>query len=303
MSCRNSFEPDCLGGIRPKRNLLRVARGRLLIAQHAAVNGMRPDQILCQYEELSADNARNQFLKGALSAIRPWAEECGEGRRWLELNFAFDGVSSIRSPLSLSPGLLQSRLTRHYEPATRWALLILRLLSPNVRAGADSAPEMLFNMNRLFEEGVAKSLELTFGSSVEVASQDFSCHLADTEEGEGVFRLRPDIVLRRGGEVVAVLDTKWTRIFPDSRGRLIPDESHAYQVSAYAHAFDCRDVCLIYPWHEGVIAARPSPFILRGSGGEKSRIHVLCVDVSSDGFPPRHNDFSWFDVAHDRRGG
>lgn len=272
---------------------LRVVRGRLLVTRQATVHGMRPDVVSCRFDELSIDNPRNRVLRAALSAVRPWIEDIDDGRRWLELNAAFDGVALLRDAAALLDGLLPDRQTLRYEAATRWAALILRLLSPNLRSGDRTAPEMLFDMNRLFEAAVATTLGARARSSeVELSVQDAS-HELEEREHFAAFRLRPDLVFRRYGSVIAVADTKWTRVTPGRSGRIEPEESHVYQMNAYASAYGCEEFYLVYPWHPGVDAALPSSFVLKRRGGAPVRLHVVCVDVGSNGFPEGHGRFEF----------
>src|SRR3546814_9096867 len=127
----------------------------------------------------------------------------------------------------------------------RWAELILRLLSPNVRGGQMEAPECLFDMNRLFESSVAKIMQRGVRTKgLQVATQERGQFLAQVAPlgQQSMFRLRPDLVVRNSTGVVAVGDTKWSLVTSDARGWLAPDEAHAYQMYAYSSAFPCRDL-------------------------------------------------------------
>lgn len=269
---------------------LRVVRGRLQVARQAAVYGMRPDLVACRFAELTADNAWNQVLASALVAVRPWIDSVADGRRWLELVSAFDGVSLRKDALSLLRALIPDRQVRPYAAALRWAELILRLLSPNVRGGGMEAPECLFDMNRLFESSVATILRRRGrATGLRVSTQEGGRFLARVAAaGDNLmFRLRPDLMVRDSNGVVAIGDTKWTRIAVDARGWLAPEESHAYQMHAYSSAFPCRDLYLIYPWHAGLEKSHPTSLRLRSESGRDVRLHVVCVDVTEDGLPQR----------------
>lgn len=274
---------------------LRLVRGRLQVTRQATVHGMRPDFASCRFDELSVDIPRNRVLRAALSVVRPWIDDIDDGRRWVELYAAFDGVTLLRDASVLLEGLLPDRQTLRYEGATRWAKLILRLLSPNVRAGDRMAPEMLFDMNRLFEAAVSATLGASaLSSGVRLSVQDTTHELEECGQFPA-FKLRPDLVFRRDLCVVAVADAKWTRIKPGRSGRLEPDESHVYQMNAYASAYGCEHFYLVYPWHAGVNAALPSTFHLKRRGGAPVYLHVVCVDVGSDGFLERHGRFQFLD--------
>ena len=275
---------------------LRLVRGRLQVARQVAVHGMRPDLLACRFDELTADNPWNQVLVSALVKVRPWIDSVADGRRWLDLASAFDGVSPREDALTLLHALIPDRQARRYAAALRWADLILRVLSPNVRSGEMEAPECLFDMNRLFESSVAATLRRGGrGKGLQVSTQERGRFLARlvTPGDKWMFRLRPDLVIRDAAGVVAVGDTKWTRITADAHGWLAPQESHIYQMHAYSSAFPARDLYLVYPWHAGLEPAQTTSLRLPSASGGDVLLHVICVDVGEDGFPQRGGCEHW----------
>ena len=283
---------------------LRVVRGRLSVAKQAAVHGLRPDLLACRFDELTTDNAWNQVLHSALARVRPWIDSIADARRWLELVPAFDEVALRGDALGLIENLRSDRQVRHYAPAMRWAELILRLLSPSIRAGHSDAPECLFDMNRLFESSVASVLGSHCSrAGLRLSTQENVRFLAklDSPQGGPMFRLRPDLVLRDATGVIAVADTKWMRIQTDVNGRMIPPETHAYQMHAYSSAYQCRDLYLVYPWHQDVVDALPTSFRMPSADGRPVCMHVLCVDVGKDDFPLRKGFDAWEQLLQGRR--
>src|SRR5690606_11982300 len=124
----------------------------------------------------------------------------------------------------------------------------------NVRAGHAPAPELLMDMARLFEQAVARVLQLQAGASgARIEEQESERYLASITGARrgGVFRLRPDLVVRGQTGLLAVGDTKWKRVLSGPRGSLIPATADAYQMHAYAAAYPCEDLCLLYPYHCG----------------------------------------------------
>ncbi|WP_374601092.1 McrC family protein [Arenimonas sp.] len=274
---------------------LRVVRGRLQVPRQAAVHGMRPDVISCRFDELSIDNPRNQVLRAAMAVVRPWIESVHAARRLTELSAAFDGAGLVRDAVALIDGLPPDRRALRYQAAIRWAELILRLLSPNLRSGGSAAPEMLFDMNRLFEAAIAANLkERVRPLGIDLAVQDTS-HELEERDSHPAFKLKPDMVLRRNDSLAAIADTKWTAVAPGRSGRIEPEASHVYQMNAYASAFGCEDFYLIYPWNPSIDSAAPSVFHLKRRGGAPVRLNVVCVDVGSDDFPARHGSFYFLD--------
>jgi 5-methylcytosine-specific restriction enzyme subunit McrC len=268
---------------------LRVIRGRLLLTRQAGTHAMRIDRLACRYDELTIDNPWNQVLKAALGAVRPYLGSVAAGRHWFELSAVFDEVMTVADPVSALDALRPDRQVAHYAPALRWARWLLRLLAPNLRAGTADAPDLLFDMNRLFEAAVARTLGAgARGFGATLSAQDSGRFLASADDGYSRhYGLRPDLVVRRDGEVVAVGDTKWTALPAGPSGHLVPPEAHVYQIHAYASVYPCEDFALIYPWHEGLRDAQPTAYNLPSRNGRRPVLQVLCIDVGADGLPLR----------------
>ncbi len=272
---------------------LDVVRGRIAIARQLTAHANRPDRVACSFDELTADNLWNRVLKKAVRVVRPWIRGVELGRRWVELMSLFDEVDD-----SMLDGAQLSRLTfnRHaerYRVAIDWARWILGLLSPSLRAGKNDAPTLLFDMNKLFETAIASVVKRRVGrdAGLHVHSQASGISLATIASdlgSEAAFSLRPDLVIRRGMVPIAVADTKWKAIDMDRPGgHLLPSQEDMYQLHAYAAAYRCTDLALIYPWHTRLEHSKETRFGLPGSKGGPATVHILCVDVHDDALPLR----------------
>ena len=102
---------------------------------------------------------------------------------------------------------------------------------------------LLFPMERLFESYIAAQLKRHLDSSVyTVTAQEGSRWLFNEPTS---FTMRPDLVIRKGGEVV-ILDTKWKVLNPDKPNGGI-SQADMYQMCAYQRKWDARHTTLIYP--------------------------------------------------------
>lgn len=284
-ACLHLVRAGLLQRYRAQEADIGVVRGRLLLERQVSTLAMRPDRLACRYDELGIDIPHNRILKAAMLAVRQWVQSLDSHRKWLELNAALDDVSLDTDPLRQLARLTEDRQAAHYTVALRWAGLILRLLSPNVRGGTHLAPEMLFDMNRLFETAVANVLHTrATAKGLAIGVQQTGYHLG-TFRGHPYFRLRPDLVVRRGDEVLSVADTKWTEVKTDSSGRIVPTDAHVYQLNAYAAVYPCSDFALIYPWHSGLGGAIPTSYELGAGDDVPKRLQIVCLDVGADGLP------------------
>jgi 5-methylcytosine-specific restriction enzyme subunit McrC len=272
-------------------NDVHVVRGRILANRQFSVHANRPDRIACRYDEMTADHPWNRVVKAGLWTVRPWMTSSILISRWTELVAAFEEVADAPVDVRTFGGLVFDRHSRRYRAAINWARWLLLRLSPSMRAGEDAVPGLMFDTDRLFESAVASVLQRRCGadSRMEVGFQDTTRHLASLAGTtlRAAFRLRPDLVVRDGGTVVAVGDTKWKRLQPNRSGYLMPNEADVYQMHAYASAFRCEDLALIYPWHRGLAGAKETSVKLPEVSGIQPLIRILCVDVNEDEFRPR----------------
>jgi 5-methylcytosine-specific restriction enzyme subunit McrC len=267
---------------------LQVVRGRIVASRQFALHSNRPDRVACRFDDLTADNMWNRFIKAGLRKVRPWIASVELDRRWVELMVALDEVDDAEVDVRALDSLVFDRHAARYRMAIDWVRRILALLSPALRAGQNASPGLLFDMNLLFQTAVATVMQRRAGGSgrLQVHSQETGNYLA-TLTGTSrrrAFGLRPDVVLRRDGAVVAIGDAKWKRLEVGSSRYLMPAPADVYQVQAYATAFQCEQLALIYPWHSDLTASKETCFELPHVGALQPVVSVVCVDLHSDPF-------------------
>ena len=259
---------------------LQVVRGRILSERQFVANANRPDRLACRFDELTPDNAWNRLLKAGLHAVRSWITSARLQRRWIELMGLFEEVSSVSGDSQLLSRLVFDRHSSRYRIAIEWVRWILDVVSPNLRFDKNAAPGLLFDMNLLFESAVAGVVRRRAGSEVRVVAQDTGRHLASVPGVKrSFFGLRPDLVVRRGGVTVAIGDTKWKTLEVGSTGHLVPAVDDMYQMHAYAAAFQCEHLALIYPWHEGLTQSLETAFQLPMINALRPVVTVVCLDL------------------------
>ena len=261
--------------------ILHTIKGRLLISQHVARNAGRIDRAYCEFDELTVDVGPNRVLVLALRAMRPWLTQTASQRRLAELMATFEGVGCASR--DEAKGIRLTRQNSRYREVLRFAQWIIDMLSPALRGGVEVAPAMLFDMNVLFESYVAACLASQAPSGIEVLPQHNAMHLARAS-GKGVYRLKPDIVVTRGREVLLVADTKWKMLEADVFGRIRPTAADMYQMNAYASAYRCKEMALIYPNFPGLatqLLKHPTSYVLPADTGAGS-LHVAAVELFGD---------------------
>jgi 5-methylcytosine-specific restriction enzyme subunit McrC len=150
-------------------------------------------------------------------------------------------------------------------------------------AGAAIGFSLLFEMNTLFEEYVARMLaRAVAGTGLHVVAQGGRLFCLETEEKKGLFQTKPDILVKRGNVVEQVIDTKWKRIssrIDDPKQGVA--QADVYQMMAYGQLYRCSRLMLLYPHHHGL-----GPGSLRvnhriAAGDIDHRLELATVDVST----------------------
>ncbi|MEO8622476.1 MAG: hypothetical protein ABI625_15500 [bacterium] len=268
---------------REREEELPLVRGRIVTSRQFAAHANRVDRVACSYDDLTADNIWNRLIKLGLRTVRPWIATVDLNRQWVELMAVFDDVEDSRADMDALKRLHYGRGALRYRPSIEWVKLIINLLSPALRAGTSVAPGLLFDLNLLFESAVASVLGCHVPAGLTLDVQDSTRNLAKVCDtgGREAFALRPDLVLRHGKRTLAIGDTKWKRL--ELRGGFLrPKEVDIYQMHAYAAAFECQNVALIYPWHEGLAGSKETAFELPRVGTTSPVVTIVCVDVGQE---------------------
>lgn len=235
---------------------LTVARGRFDVHGHLRENLARPHLLHCAYDEFTADNPYNQAVRATLDVCKPWLRTFAGQRLWFEAHARFAEVSSVRMRAGDVAKLRRDRTTRHYGPMLDWCEMLLGLFNPALRSGTDKAPGLLFDMNKLFESYVLHLEEQVVDRAHVVRAQGPEQYLASAGE-TAAFRLRPDVTLWQRApssgvtEIVRIVDAKWKRVDP-AKARWGVREEDVYQLLAYAVAYGCEDLQLVYPAPDGL---------------------------------------------------
>lgn len=243
---------------------LPVLRGRLDIARQFTVHAVRPDRLACRYDVLSSDIPLMRIMAASVLFLRSQARAPATQRILDELRFVFADISIL--PLSALPWdkVQIDRTNRRWESLYRLARLLVRRDWQTTRhqAHAHEGITLLFPMEKLFEDAVATLLRralagASWARGIDVVVQGGARRCLGDWNEEGVaegkhFATFPDIQLKRGQEVLAIIDTKWKRLSANpldaKRG---VGQSDVYQMMAYARLYRCNRLMLLYPSSPG----------------------------------------------------
>ncbi len=259
---------------------LPTLRGRLDVTRQFSTLAVSPQKLACRFDQRSPDVALNQVMRATIGKLSRLAQAPDNQRALRELGFAYADISEV------PPGALRWDLIVLDRTSTRWrelvalARLFLGDRHQQTSAGAVEGYGLLFEMNVLFEEYVARLLARALtGTDLSVAAQ--GGHRDCLFEGEtGRFRTRPDVIIRHGNKIALIVDTKWKRIKGIDDPKQGVSQADVYQLMAYGRVYECPDVVLLYPHHGGL----PPESILRpfsiAKPGAQEGFFVATLDVA-----------------------
>jgi 5-methylcytosine-specific restriction enzyme subunit McrC len=242
---------------------LPVLRGRLDVTRQFTVLSAEPSRLACRFDALTADIALNRIMKAAVAQLTRIARTADNQRRLRELAFAYADIANVPILSLRWDHVVLDRTNSRWRELLNLARLLLGERFQTTSAGGSDGFSLLFEMSSLFEEYVARMLNRALlDTALRVVSQGGRLFCLETDDRRGLFQTRPDILVKRGNEVVQIIDTKWKRIasrIDDPKQGV--SQGDVYQMMAYGQLYKCDRLTLLYPHHaaanrgEGVHAA------------------------------------------------
>jgi 5-methylcytosine-specific restriction enzyme subunit McrC len=136
------------------------------------------------------------------------------------------------------------RNTTEYRNIIDWSKIFLKNKSFTNFAGTNQAKALLFPMEKVFEEYIARELKKVIDPSITLRTQFGEQYLFDDPQK---FRIRPDILITTGDGKKIILDTKWKRLENNPATNYGMSQQDMYQMFAYSERFETPYVWMIYP--------------------------------------------------------
>jgi len=234
---------------------LPALRGRLDVVRqftHLAVN---PSRLACRFDVLSEDTPLNRIMKAAVSCLARMSRSAANRKRLRELAFIYADVTAVPSHALRWDEVVIDRTNRPWHELFGMAKLFMSNRYQTTTGGAGQGTALLFEMNALFEEYVGRLIVRALaGTGLTVSLQGGRVFCLTAEDSErGLFQTKPDILIRQGGVVTHVIDTKWKRIssrMDDPKQGV--SQGDVYQMMAYAQLYHAPCLTLLYPHYPGL---------------------------------------------------
>lgn len=264
--------------VRQEENL-RFFQGKLLVPQHIRANAVHRERFFVAHDEFSVNRPENRLIKTTLALLHSASRDETNRKDAQRLLAMMEHVELSTNIVRDFAQVHIDRSMKDYRALLAWSRVFLHGESFTSFAGDTSGLVLLFPMETVFEDYVAREIQRTFDPAWQITAQDTGHHLFDTPRR---FALRPDIVIE-AQEGTVILDTKWKRLSTDSANNYNIKQSDMYQMFAYAMKYQTPRIFLLYPLTQDIKRAGGMDGITFQSqiaGDVVADVRVFFVDLA-----------------------
>lgn len=224
----------------------RTVKGKLVFGEQVRKNAAHRERVFVEYDVFDVDRAENRLIKAALQYLY---RKTGSTKNKADLKTLLGFFGEVGNSPDYKKDLSackSDRNTADYKNAILWSAIFLAGKSFTSFAGSSVAYALLFPMEMLFENYIAKLVKMKMqGKDYAVFLQDKRHHLFD-EPGKK-FLMKPDIVLvKKDNKKQYLFDTKW-KLLSESAPNYGISQADMYQMYAYQQKYGAESVTLLYP--------------------------------------------------------
>lgn len=247
----NAAEELVLGGLKRNYNNVgetqRFLKGKIDITRQIGLDVTDKTRFAIRYNKYVENIPQNRILVATLNKLLGITHSVTNRSR---ISALLSLLSDIPLPKNteadLKRALSKNRLFSGYDLLMNWSSQFLMNRGFTNFAGNCVNQSLLFQAERLFENFVAylfKKYAPTYQHTrLSSTAQDTHYYLVDRHNGTGMFRLRPDIVVKsdKGSmrKECIIIDTKWKAIDGQSPNRnYLIDMKDMYQLYAYGQKY------------------------------------------------------------------
>jgi 5-methylcytosine-specific restriction enzyme subunit McrC len=217
-------------------------QGSIVFQQNIVQNVAHKERFYVRYQVYGLNRPENRLIKTTLSLLYKISNDSKNKRNIRFLLPFFDNVPVSTNIESDFDKISLDRNMKYYNQAIKWSRVFLSNKSFNVFPGKAISFALLFPMEKLYEKYVYSVL-CKYCTGLNLVDQESSFLFKD-DTGKDKVQIKPDIIIRKDKNCLAILDTKWKMISKES------DVSQAdiYQMYAYSSKYQCDNAILVYPY-------------------------------------------------------
>lgn len=218
-------------------NLLSL-KGSLQFSKHIQLNITHQERFYVRHTTYDTEHQLHFIIYKTICLLKQINTNATLSSRIGSLILDFPEMPDIKVSDSTFSKLSFNRKTEIYKKAIEISKLILLKYHPDISKGNNNVLALMFDMNKLWEQFVCKSLQNKNNGIFKVSKQS-SKYFWKPVNGDRR-KIRPDIYINKD-DLNYIIDTKWKII--DSK----PSVEDIRQMYAYHHYFKAQKVALLYP--------------------------------------------------------
>jgi len=191
------------------------------------------------FNSLSPDNRLSQIVVSVLDRLYTLTKNNINRQRLSALLSKLSGIKKLSMTASSINTLKLSSSETHWESFLNVAKMFFESYAPDPTfSGQGNAINIIFKMEHLFERTMRNIIsEALRGSAFSTTHRSPPLYLFnDATSNQGIVRLKPDYLLKKGNNHIAVADAKWKRLSPSARAFGV-ERDDLYQISSYLERY------------------------------------------------------------------
>lgn len=215
-------------------------KGSLQFAEHLQQNLIHQERFYVDYTTYDVEHKLHFILYKTIRLLKQINTSAVLQSRIGALLLNFPEMPDIKISTSTFDKLEFNRKTQSYKKAIEIARLILLQYHPDLSKGRNYVLALMFDMNKLWEQFIYVTLRKNNKCNLSITAQT-SKYFWKPEKGYKA-KIRPDILIKKGNENFAVLDTKWKNL-----NGFNPSPDDLRQMYVYHEYYGAKRVALVYP--------------------------------------------------------
>lgn len=250
-------------------------KGKLLISEHLKKNLVHKEKFYVSYDEFQIDIPENRIVKATLEKLKRITSSNINSKEIRQLLEYFELAKESKNYVGDFQKIVINRQNKDYETVLEWSRVFLFNKSFSTFSGTTTARALLFSMESVYESYIAQRLKKYFvpcGWNVSLQEKRYWLFMQPNKQ----FGLRPDIVLTKEDRTV-IIDTKWKRLYDNSRMNYGISQSDMYQMYAYSKKYNTSEIWLLYPLNNEMRNCEPITF----DSGDGTIVYVRFIDFDN----------------------
>lgn len=264
---------------------LNIIKGRILINDNISKNSANLTKFYCAFDEYQINRVENRLIKSTLLKFLSMNTSYSNIKIVNQLLPFFEDIEPSINYLSDFNAVQIDRNMKDYDMLIRWSKVFLLNKSFTSFSGKTTSRVLLFKMDKLFEQFVAKFVKRYAAEKMwRVSAQARGLYLFDSPSK---FSLRPDLLVAKSDGSLVVLDTKWKSLSDKPNENYGISQSDMYQMYAYAKKYESKnngvppDVWVLYPLNDEMRKYYDSNNKILFLDNDGVKVNIFFIDLEN----------------------